>query len=88
MTESINYAYHAYKGRLTVDEVIFMFIDNLLHDIYNGDLVLGNACGYCSPEVVDAILKRGIDVNQADESVRVTNIFSSTGHARITLANA
>jgi hypothetical protein len=60
--ETKNLAEMAYNQELTVSDVNNADINSLLNDTFDHS-VLFWASYQCSVEVVDAILKRGVDVN-------------------------
>jgi hypothetical protein len=73
-TTDINLALRALVGKLTVKEVNDATKEKVEEDIkYNGSTVLFCASRWCGIEVVEAIINKGVDVNQlSDVSIVIT----------------
>jgi ankyrin repeat protein len=61
-------AYRAITSKLTVEEVKCATLETLEKETWRGRSVLFCACSRCSPEIVEAVLDKGVDIDKIDKS--------------------
>jgi hypothetical protein len=70
-----NLADRAYSGKLTAEEVRKATKEKLEEDKAYGNTVLYSASMWCGIEVVEAIINKGVDVNQLSGPVSIVIII-------------
>jgi ankyrin repeat protein len=77
----INYAELAHNQKLTTGQILKATQKQLIEDKYGGDSVIYNAARYCSIEIVQALLQRGIDINTTSSN-NLTPLIGASGNKK------
>jgi ankyrin repeat protein len=86
-TDKHQLAEAAYKGTLTLSQVEATSKEDLQTGQYAGTTLLYWACGYCRVEIVEAILNKGVDVNQLPAAPLISACYyGKWDNARLLLA--